>query len=301
MKNLYVLIIAIALVGCDKVDDPRPIVIGNADGICPVPTFAQNTDTLRNVLIEDFTGHNCNNCPGVAYAIDTMKSNLGKQVIPVALHVDDNYASPVSSKAPKYQTDFRTSGGADIYNNFSSGIIGLPAVFLNRKDGFTLTPGRLQIYSSNLSPNTRSFLSDSPKLRIQTKSTFNSSTNRVCTYAEVEILENLSDDHSLVFYLLEDSIVDWQLYNGSGGNPVYGGAGDIPNYVHKHALRKCMNGWQGKKIISSGTAAVGDKIVEGSTFVITDGTWRTNHLEIVAYVYNNTTKEVIQAYSEKIN
>jgi len=33
---------------------------------------------------------------------------------------------------------------------------------------------------------------------------------------------------------------------------------------------------------------------------VTDGTWRTNHLEIVVFVYNNVTKEVIQAYSEKL-
>ncbi len=300
MRYFTLFLFTLALAGCDKIEDPRPVVQGNAEGICPEPTFYPNSDTNRNILIEDFTGHYCNNCPGVAYAIDTMKSNIGKQVIPVALHVDDNYASPVSAKAPKYQTDFRTPGGTDIYNNFSSGIVGLPAVFLNRKDSLTLTPGRLQIYNSNLSPNTRSFLNDSPKVRIQTKSTFDNSTNRVCSYAEVEILDNLSDDHSLVFYLLEDSVVDWQLYNGNGGNPVYGGAGDIPNYVHKHVLRRCMNGWQGTQIITGGSVSVGDKIVEGSTFVVTDGSWRTNHLEIVAFVYNNVTKEVIQAYSEKL-
>lgn len=300
MKHIYILLIAIALVGCDKVDDPRPSVIGNADGICPAPTFTQNTDTLRNVLVEDFTGHYCNNCPGIAYAIDTIKSNMGKQLIPIGLHVTDQFAAPVTAKAPKFQTDFRTAGGLDIYNDLIPSA-GLPAVVLNRKDGFTLTPGRLNIYNSNLSSDIRSFIGDSPKVRIQTKSTFDNTTNRVCAYAEVEILTPLADDHSLVFYLLEDSIVDWQLYNGNGGNPIYGGAGDIQDYVHKHVLRKCMNGWQGKKIISAGTSAVGDKIVEGSTFVITDGTWRTNHLEIVAFVYNNTTKEVIQAYSEKLN
>ncbi len=299
MKNFTLILFILALVGCDKVEDPRPVVQGNADGICPVPTFAPNTNTTRGVLIEDFTGHYCNNCPGIAHSIDTIKSNIGKQVIPVGLHVTDQFAAPVTAKAPKYQTDFRTDGGFDIYNDLIPGA-GLPAVVLNRKDGFTLTPGRLNIYNSNISSDVRSFLSNTPKIRLQTNSTFDPATNRVCAYAEIEILNPLTDDHSLVFYLLEDSIVDWQLYNGNGGNPVYGGAGDIPNYVHKHVLRKCMNGWEGTKIISGGSSAIGDKIVEGSTFVVTDGTWRTNHLEIVAFVYNNVTNEVIQAYSEKL-
>lgn len=301
MKHIYILLIAIALVGCDKVDDPRPSVIGNVDGICPAPTFAQNTDTTRNILVEDLTGHTCPNCPSAAYSIDTIKASLGKQVIPVGIHVTSQFAAPKPDKAPKYQTDFRTAGGNEIKDNLGPAA-GLPAVFVSRKDGFTSTPGRLNVYLFSLSGDIRSLINDSPKVRIQTKSTFDNVTNRVCAFAEVEVLDNLADDHSLVFMLLEDSIVDWQEYNGNGGDPIYGvGAGDIQDYVHKHVLRKCMNGWQGKQIISAGTSAVGDKIVEGSTFVITDGTWRTNHLEIVAFVYNNITKEVIQAYSEKLN
>ncbi len=300
MRNLTLLLVVLAFVTCDKVEDPRPIVQGNADGICAAPTFPANTNSQRGILVEDFTGHYCNNCPGIAHAIDTIKSGIGKQVIPVGLHVTDQFASPVAAKAPKFQTDFRTDGGTEIYNDLIPGE-GLPAVVLNRKDGFTLTPGRLNIYNFNLSTDIRSFLTNSPDIKLQTKSTFNPSTNRVCAYAEVEIIDSLADDHSLVFYLLEDSIVDWQLYNGNGGNPVYGGAGEIAEYVHKHVLRKCMNGWEGKKIITGGSVSAGDKIVEGSTFVVTDGTWRTNHLEIVAFVYNNNTKEVIQAYSEKLN
>ena len=299
MRYFTLFLFTLALAGCDKIEDPRPVVQGNAEGICPEPTFTPNSDTNRNILIEDFTGHYCNNCPGIAYSIDTMKSTIGKQVIPIGIHVISQFAAPVSAEAPKYQTDFRTPGGTEIYNDLIPGV-GLPAVVLNRKDGFTPTPGRLNIYNSNLSANTRSFLNDAPKIRLQTKSTFDPASNRVCSYAEVELLDSLTDDHSLVFYLLEDSVVDWQLYNGNGGDPVYGGAGDIPNYVHKHVLRRCMNGWQGTQIITGGSVSVGDKIVEGSTFVVTDGTWRTNHLEIVVFVYNNVTKEVIQAYSEKL-
>jgi hypothetical protein len=283
------------------VDEPIKAEEGNTIGLCTPPTFAPNTSTKRNILVEDFTGHYCNNCPSAAYSIDTIKASLGKQVVPVGIHVTSQFAAPVASKAPKYQTDFRTAGGTEIKNSLAPAA-GLPAIFVSRKDGFTTTPGRLNVYLYSLSADVRSLIGDSPKVRIQTKSTFDNTTNRVCAYAEVEILDNLTDDHSVVFMLLEDSVVDYQLYNGNGGDPIYGvGARDIPDYVHKHVLRKMMNGWQGKKIISAGSTAIGDKIVEGSTFVITDGSWRTNHLEIVAYVYNNNTKEVIQAYSEKLN
>ena len=118
-------------------------------------------------------------------------------------------------------------------------------------------------------------------------------------YSESEVLKTLSDDHSIVVVLLEDSIVGWQKYSSSGGDPVYGSASEIPNYVQKHAVRKFINGWEGKKILSSSNS-VGDKIIDGFTYTITNSNWRTNHLEVVAFIYNNTTKEVIQAYSEKL-
>lgn len=297
MKKFIYLSLIILIAGCDKIDNPIPVDEGNTAGLCTEPTFTPNTYTKRNVLVEDFTGHYCNNCPAAAYSIDTIKANIGKQLIAVGIHVTAQFASPVASKAPKYQTDFRTPGGTEIKNEFAPAA-GLPAVMVSRNNSFT-SPARYNIYLSSLSANVRSLLGDSPKVKLQTISTFDQTTNRVCAFAEVEVMDNLPDDHSIVFMLLEDSVVDYQLYNGSGGAPGYT-AGDITNYVHKHVLRKSMNGWQGKKVITGGSTSIGDKIVEGATFVVTDGTWRTNHLEVVAFVYNNSTKEVVQAYSEKL-
>ncbi len=299
MKKFIYLSLIFLIAGCDKIENPIPVEEGKVDpGLCPEPVFTPNTYTKRNVLVEDFTGHYCNNCPSAAYSIDTLKANIGKQLVPVGVHVTSQFAAPQPSKAPKYQTDFRTAGGTEIKNNLAP-TAGLPAVMVSRKDGFTSTPGRLNVYLSSLPTNVRSLLGDSPKVKLQTISTFDAATNRVCAFAEVEIMDNLTDDHSLVFMLLEDSVLDWQVYNGIGGKPSYT-AGDIQNYVHKHVLRKIMNGWQGKKVITGGSVAIGDKIVEGATFVISDGSWRTDHLEVVAFVYNNRTKEVMQAYSEKL-
>lgn len=298
MKKYIYIILLLAFFGCDKVDNPIPPVEGKqCDEI--IPTFPPNTYNKRNILVEDFTGHYCNNCPMAAYQIDTIKQSLEKQLVPVGIHVVDQFAAPRPSDAPKYQTDFRTLGGTEIKNEFAPAA-GLPALMVSRIDTFT-SPSRFNIYftANKLSPNVRSLVNLPPKVKLQTISNFDASNNKVCSYAEVEIMEPLSDDHSIVFMLLEDSIVDWQLYSGSGGDPIYSGT-DLSNYVHKHVLRKCMNGWQGKQIISGGSVSVGDKIIEGSSFVITDGSWRTNHLEVVAFVYNNTTKEVIQAYSEKL-
>ena len=78
MKNIFIFssIIAFAIFSCDKVDNAYPaqtytggldptLYPGNITDYV-VPTFSPNTNTNRNVLIEDFTGHTCIFCPDAA-------------------------------------------------------------------------------------------------------------------------------------------------------------------------------------------------------------------------------------------
>ena len=294
MKKIIFILALLSVFSCDYIDEPLTPEEGGA-GDCVIPTFPTNTNTKRNVLVEDFTGHLCNNCPSAAYTIDTIKSNIGSQVIPVAIHVTAQFAAPKTS-GTKYRTDFQTLGGDAIKLNFAPSA-GLPSMMASRIDTFN-SPAKFNLSIYTISSAVRKLIDDSPVVNMQIIASFDATKNEVCAYSEMEVLQTLNDDHSIVYMLLEDSVVDWQLYNGSGGNPIYT-AGDIPNYVHKHVLRKSMNGWEGKKILTS-TNVIGDKIIEGSSFTVTNSTWRTNHLEVVAFVYNNRTKEVMQVVKAKL-
>lgn len=296
MKNLIALLAIFATFSCDVIENP----LGDAvvtDASCVEPTFAPNTNTKRNVLIEDFTGHYCNNCPTAAYIIDTIKDNIGSQVIPVGIHVVDQFAAPDPAKAPKYQTDFRTPGGTDIYTNFANGV-GLPAMMVNRVDTFNV-PARFALSFYGISSATRKLIDDVPVVNLQAKATYDATSGLLCVFSETEILSPLADDHSIVFMLLEDSIIDWQLFSGFGGYPFYS-AGDIENYVHKHVLRRSMNNWDGQTIITGGSNNLGDKIISSASTKVTNSTWKPQHFEVVAFVYNNRTKEIMQAYKAKV-
>lgn len=295
MKNIILIFALLSAFSCDYIDEPLTKVEGGVDSAsCPEPTFAPNTNTKRNVLVEDFTGQKCTFCPVGAYIIDTIKQNIGSQVIPMALHVG-NFAEPEASG--NYTTDFRTAGGTSTYNQLAPGA-GLPTFMVNRIDTF-VSPARFNISYYDLSNSVRSVLSTAPIVNLQLITSFDAASGTVCVYSESEVLQTLPDDHSLVVVLLEDSIVGWQKYSGSGGDPIYGSTSEIPNYVQKHAVRKFINGYEGKQILSA-SDAVGDKIVNGFTYKITESSWRADHLEVVAFIYNNTTKEVMQAAKAKL-
>ena len=67
----------------------------------------------KKVLIEDFTGHKCPNCPDAARELEAIHAIYGDQIIGMAIHVS-SFARPYHiSQAPQYQYDFRTKWGDD--------------------------------------------------------------------------------------------------------------------------------------------------------------------------------------------
>ena len=250
MKKIIVLLAILSAFSCDYVDEPLTAVEGGVDAAkCPEPTFPPNTNTKRNILVEDFTGQKCTYCPVGAYILDTIHQNIGSQLIPVALHVG-GFAEPETSGA-KYREDFRTTGGTETYNQFAPGE-GLPTFIVNRIDTF-MSPAQYNISYYDLS-NTISAVRNYPSIvNLQLITSFDPADGTVCVYSETEILQPLTDDHSIVVVLLEDSIVGYQKYIASGGgDPIYGpSTGEISNYVQKHVARKFINGYQGKKIASA--------------------------------------------------
>ena len=69
----------------------------------------------KKVLIEDFTGHLCPNCPDAARELDAIHDIYGDQIIGMAIHVSKSFARPYpASQAPSFQYDFRTNGGDEL-------------------------------------------------------------------------------------------------------------------------------------------------------------------------------------------
>ena len=106
MKNILFPLAVLTLIwsSCDKVDNPIPEGAVDIAGInWDDSTFTETSPTVRNVIIEEFTGQLCTFCPDGAREIERMDSIYGSQFIPIAVHsggfADTNNAD---------QDDFRT-------------------------------------------------------------------------------------------------------------------------------------------------------------------------------------------------
>jgi len=83
--------------------------------------------------------------------------------------------------------------------------------------------------------------------------------------------------------LLESNIIDWQK----------DGALDVPDYNHKHMLRKVVNGTYGKELEPTEVGEI-EKIQYITTF---NSDFKPENMEVVAFVFNSdpSSYEIIQA------
>ena len=111
------------------------------------------------------------------------------------------------------------------------------------------------------------------------------------TDINLEYLEAGNNNHSVVLYVVEDSITNWQLFYAqcSPTSVAY----DEQNYVHRHVLRGSVNGTWGEQVSANTTIPVGTKITKTYTKVL-DPSWNDKHIYLVAFVHDNVTKEVLQ-------
>jgi len=89
-------------------------------------TTAKQTE--RVILLEEFTGHTCVNCPEATHLAHDLKETYGEQLLLLSIHAGE-LAEPSDSP---FEADFRTAPGTAIYNEFAP--IGVPTGMVNRTE-----------------------------------------------------------------------------------------------------------------------------------------------------------------------
>jgi hypothetical protein len=285
-----IIISVVCFLACDYVSSPYKQQPG-------IVTSTDTSKVYKNVLVEDYTGITCGNCPGAADVLDSMIKKYGSRIVPMAVNAG-SFASPPLAPS-QYNIDF-TSPTGDAYNTFF-GISSNPNGMVNRK-GYPLTnvqtDGAWDGLAYNIIQNDTAFI----KLTLNT--TFDTTSRNLSVTATSKFLKALSGKYYLVVLLTQDSIMAPQLKYGAPNS-------QIVNYAHRYALRDAINSTWGDSLVSNGAAL--NKIViktyNNYNIKATYGAATSSHgpipcnfkqCYVVAYVYNGTTYEVLQSMQKKI-
>ena len=288
MKNIITLLSFILIItSCDVVEGPYEIDTGN---IIPTDTNIY----VKKILIEDYTGHTCPNCPAAARELEAIHEVYGDQIIGLALHVSTGFAGPWTGSG-KFEYDFRTKWGTDWDNFFDISNSGLPRGMVNRMG-----------YPDNHKLGKNEWLSAvitelEKEIDFGISITINDTENEGLITINTEILNNTDGDYKLLVSLSESNIINWQK----------DGSNDIEEYKHNHVLRTVLTeeslsnssnyitGQQIEKTINYNLSALEQFNIDYSFNTAGNGNgnsggWDSSNMSVIAYIYDNTTQEILQ-------
>lgn len=270
MKKIVFLssLICFALIinSCDYVSN---VVEGSSNG------GGGNNDTTkiyRKVLIEDYTGHKCGNCPAAAEDLHRIDSIYHDKVIPLAIH-----AGGFANTNGSYPTDLKSAEGTTWDQIFGISANGNPNGLVNRSNfgtsnfilGWTL-------WETAATP----YMTQEADFKIEINNTFNAGTSQVNSEVKVTANKAVSGKFNVTVILVEDSIIAEQLdYSLPAGQQL------IPDYLFMHVMRGSLNSAWGEQILD-GSLAKGVSVTKTYSNYSIASPIVPAHCHIIALVYN---------------
>ncbi len=272
MKKILALsIFALLLASCDKIEQP----LKNEYGFVPLPDSSSKV-----ILLEEFTGTSCNNCPKAAAKAKEFQQTFPGQVVLLAIHAG-GFAIPNE----KHPVDFRTETGNAIYDQFTP--IGVPSGMFNRSGDpeTVLLSGWDDAIARELSKP--ALLALNPTL------SYDEASKEMRLRTEVIATSNLpAGNYYFSAMLYEDSIVAPQTLPD--------GTTIDKDYVHMHVLRDKLTASPFGEALVNGAINNGAAYAKSYSITINPD-WNLEHLGVVFFVYDRNlsedTYEVIQAGS----
>lgn len=260
MKHIFLSLIAVAmLISCSDIASDDRFIAG--ESVAP----------QRAVLIEDFTGQNCVNCPAAHHTIDLLVEQYGDAVIPVSIHAG---SFGIAADYTRYTGLMQPEGNT--YND-AWGIDEWPKGVVNRVGGAANHDEWPQLVRTQMA------LEAPVGIAVEAACGDGKTIDISITLTPAADIDGM-----LQVWILEDGIVarqrDIEL-------------GLIQQYVHNHVYRASVNGVGGERIV------LRDNIhttvdMQCEVRATATETWVPENLSVVAFVYNNSG--VLQAAKAKV-
>lgn len=256
MKRLiYILICVMTAWSCSEVSESERF------------EYVKPAEVKRNVLLEDYTGQKCVNCPNAVDEIHKLQELYGEDhVIAVAIH-----GGPMAVKSNSKVLGLRTDL-ADTYYT-TANIEANPMGVINRS-GTPITPDQWQSAVS-------AAIQKTAPVDIETSGYIDNNTINI---ESVVTGVDGKTTGKLQLWILEDGITAMQLMPDGSANA---------DFVHNHVLRAAVNRVWGEDI------SINEGAVKQFNYKFTpEEDWNQQNLSLVTFIYNDSG--VVQVVKSKI-
>ena len=267
MKKLSFILASVALmlfvISCDKID------INNTHK--PINVSGHG----KTVLIKDFTGVRCVNCPAAAETAHELQHQVGEDYV----FVMSVHAGPLAQPSGQFP-DFTTPEGTEWYRDNSSNP-------LFSVDHVALTDGNT-LYVDQIDAPVADALDEPKTFDVSISNIYDTTSRQLTVASDVKAIKDVSGDFYVTVCLLEDSLVGWQL-TLDGLNR---------EYVFRNVFRGTLNGANGEAFTNGEVPANTAKTY--SHTMALDSIYNAEQCYSLTYVYEKTDGKIMQTAVKKI-
>lgn len=255
MRYITICLLALLLNACDHIDREDRLI------------YEKPVTSKRAVLLEDFTGQRCINCPKGTEVIEQLMAEYGDTaVVAVGIH-----GGPLGFSGNATTLGLATETGDEYYYHWN---LEYQPVGLVNRHGAVNYPEWAAAVKEELSKPAPIALS--AKVTADTDKALHISIKATGTDGAIS--------GKLQVWVLEDGIIALQLMPDGTTNA---------DYVHNHVFRQAVNGTWGEEF----TIKEGETNTREYTQAI-DPVWNIKNISIVAFVYNDSG--VLQATKDHL-
>lgn len=288
VKNSFVLLLISGLfwTACDQVDEG--LVVTN------VQEIPQNTDTVfvidsvivnqKQVLLEDFTGHKCVNCPEAGLSAHEWAEEYDHKLIIYAVHAGFQAFPDPSGE---YTYDFTNPTGDEIFNYFNQPFNPTAAVNRVEYNGNTI----LLFVTGDWEAAVAEEMAKPNVLDITLLNKYFPNSNSVQINVTATAKAALAGKYKIVVMIAEDLVVRPQKNNNEEIGPVP----DWLDFHHRNVLRDAITAPFGQYVSSDGNLSEGETYYNQFYYEL-DEAWvsDTADYNIITYIYEEESLNILQ-------
>lgn len=266
----YKIIVAALLLGlsfsaCDKVEAPYKETI--------------IVEVNRKVLLEDYTGHKCVNCPAAHEIAHELQEIYGEDnLIMLAVHAGF-FATP---SAGDFSYDFNTVAGTEWVSYYS--VEAYPSGMVDRME----YNGSPIIDKDKWASKIDEEFKKEASLGLSIESSI--TDRKISGDISIDFAMDLNSQAKIQILITEDSLIKPQVIPG----------GIDEEYVHMHVMRGAVNGSWGENLSAASYSAGDKETISFSNFAMGDD-WVEKQLSVVAFVYDEESGVVLNVEKKKLS
>ena len=254
IKNLFrgvaTAAMAMAAASCSNIDEGDRLI------------YVKPAEVGRAILIEDFTGQKCINCPTGTEIINGIAETYGEDnVIAVGIH-----SGPLGFAGNSKTVGLMTDTGNEYYTRWDKeNKMGQPWVIFNRKT----SPDS---HYNNWAAMVGTIISEKANLSVKIANAYDAGTRTLTTTVGADGV-NGTVNGKLQVWIVEDGVKALQMMPDGKPNK---------EYIHNHVFRAAVNGTWGEDV----TVKEGETTTKQYQYVLPE-TWNADNIAVVAFVYND--------------